>query len=68
MIHGVTGPNEYENNISNNWYTNTIAAWVLALHARKLFNVSKKKRYAKISDDELAQLARNCREYVLPSG
>lgn len=29
MIHGVTGPNEYENNSNNNWYTNTIAAWVL---------------------------------------
>ena len=28
MIHGVTGPNEYENNINNNWYTNTLAAWV----------------------------------------
>ncbi|MBO0471606.1 glycoside hydrolase family 65 protein [Enterococcus sp. DIV0242_7C1] len=29
MIHGVTGPNEYENNVNNNWYTNTIATWVL---------------------------------------
>ena len=29
MIHGVTGPNEYENNINNNWYTNYIATWVL---------------------------------------
>ncbi|MBO0475260.1 glycoside hydrolase family 65 protein [Enterococcus ureasiticus] len=29
MIHGVTGPNEYENNSNNNWYTNTIATWVL---------------------------------------
>ena len=29
MIHGVTGPNEYENNINNNWYTNYIARWVL---------------------------------------
>lgn len=29
MIHGVTGPNEYENNINNNWYTNTLAKWVL---------------------------------------
>ncbi len=29
MIHGVTRPNEYENNINNNWYTNTLAAWVL---------------------------------------
>ncbi|MDR0297931.1 MAG: glycoside hydrolase family 65 protein [Streptococcaceae bacterium] len=30
MIYGVTGPNEYENNVNNNWYTNTLAAWVLA--------------------------------------
>ena len=26
---GVTGPNEYENNINNNWYTNRMAAWTL---------------------------------------
>jgi maltose phosphorylase len=25
VILGVTGPNEYENNVSNNWYTNYIA-------------------------------------------
>jgi maltose phosphorylase len=29
MMHGVTGPNEYENNINNNWYTNYIAVWTL---------------------------------------
>jgi maltose phosphorylase len=29
MILGVTGPNEYENNVNNNWYTNRIAAWSL---------------------------------------
>ena len=29
MIHGVTGPNEYENNVNNNWYTNRMAAWCL---------------------------------------
>lgn len=29
VIHGVTGPNEYENNVNNNWYTNYIAAWCL---------------------------------------
>lgn len=27
---GVTGPNEYENNINNNWYTNYIATWCLS--------------------------------------
>jgi maltose phosphorylase len=26
---GVTGPNEYENNVNNNWYTSTIAKWCL---------------------------------------
>jgi maltose phosphorylase len=26
---GVTGPNEYENNVNNNWYTNTFATWTL---------------------------------------
>ncbi|TSA33431.1 MAG: glycoside hydrolase family 65 protein [Porphyromonadaceae bacterium] len=26
---GVTGPNEYENNVNNNWYTNYIASWTL---------------------------------------
>ncbi|SFB13027.1 MULTISPECIES: glycoside hydrolase family 65 protein [unclassified Bacillus (in: firmicutes)] len=29
MMHGVTGPNEYENNVNNNWYTNLIATWTL---------------------------------------
>ena len=27
VILGVTGPNEYENNVNNNWYTNYIAKW-----------------------------------------
>jgi maltose phosphorylase len=26
---GVTGPNEYENNVNNNWYTSYIARWCL---------------------------------------
>ena len=50
MIHGVTGPNEYENNVNNNWYTNTIAAWVLsytsaalAKYPRADLNVSKEE-------------------------
>ena len=29
VILGVTGPNEYENNINNNWYTNYIAQWCI---------------------------------------
>lgn len=26
---GVTGPNEYENNVNNNWYTNILATWCM---------------------------------------
>lgn len=29
VILGVTGPNEYENNVNNNWYTNYIARWTI---------------------------------------
>lgn len=29
MILGVTGPNEYENNVNNNWYTNRMAKFCL---------------------------------------
>jgi maltose phosphorylase len=30
VILGVTGPNEYENNVNNNWYTNYLAVWTLS--------------------------------------
>ena len=33
---GVTGPNEYENNVNNNWYTNYSGSLVLEL----LYSVS----------------------------
>jgi len=29
VILGVTGPNEYENNVNNNWYTNYIGRWCI---------------------------------------
>ena len=29
VMHGVTGPNEYENNVNNNWYTLYLAQWCL---------------------------------------
>jgi maltose phosphorylase len=60
MILGVTGPNEYENNVNNNWYTNKMAAWNLkyTLEVSKLLEEKYPKRYEelkrklKISDDE----------------
>ncbi len=36
---GVTGPNEYENNVNNNWYTNKVAQWTLKYTLEVLENV-----------------------------
>ena len=34
VLLGVTGPNEYENNVNNNWYTSYIACWSMRYAAR----------------------------------
>ena len=39
---GVTGPNEYENNINNNWYTNYIAKWTLEYTTSAIDTVKEK--------------------------
>lgn len=44
MIHGVTGPNEYENNVNNNWYTNVMAAWTLRYTLESLQKIPAAKR------------------------
>lgn len=41
VILGVTGPNEYENNVNNNWYTNYIAKWCLNYTAAQVEKVTK---------------------------
>lgn len=56
MIHGVTGPNEYENNVNNNWYTNFMARWTLEYTLASLKKVDAAKRAAlQITDAELAK-------------
>lgn len=56
MIHGVTGPNEYENNINNNYYTNWMAKWVLqyTLDNANTFTSTYQEKLA-ISAEEKAQ-------------
>ncbi|MBG6062211.1 maltose phosphorylase [Flavobacterium sp. CG_9.1] len=61
VILGVTGPNEYENNVNNNFYTNYIAKWCLEYTYEQIQKVSLEypsdhKRITekvKISDSEL---------------
>ncbi|MCD4710940.1 MAG: glycoside hydrolase family 65 protein, partial [Bacteroidales bacterium] len=38
---GVTGPNEYENNVNNNWYTNKMAAWTISYTMESLDRLAK---------------------------
>jgi maltose phosphorylase len=47
---GVTGPNEYENNINNNWYTNTIARWCIdyTIQAIAIVKQNNPEKYASI--------------------
>ena len=61
---GVTGPNEYENNVNNNWYTNYIACWCLRFTMETIQEL--KSRYSaaytslvdKIQFDEEEELAK----------
>ncbi len=53
VMHGVTGPNEYENNVNNNWYTNYIATWCLG-YAYDIIEGSKDthpQQYARAQKD-----------------
>ena len=57
MIHGVTGPNEYENNVNNNWYTNRIAAWSIGLFVTQVHRASKERLEAlNITPEEIAHM------------
>lgn len=57
---GVTGPNEYENNVNNNWYTNTIAVWCLNYTLQTIETLRQENKLAsiiqktKLNDAELA--------------
>jgi maltose phosphorylase len=44
---GVTGPNEYENNINNNWYTSKLAVWCMkyTLEVAKQVKASEPAKY-----------------------
>jgi maltose phosphorylase len=61
---GVTGPNEYENNVNNNWYTSTIAVWCLKYTLEVISKVKQadNAKYdalvVKIAFDEATETAR----------
>ncbi|MEY3645961.1 MAG: Maltose phosphorylase [Bacteroidota bacterium] len=48
---GVTGPNEYENNVNNNWYTNYFAVWCLKYTLAVLKEI--KSNYPELAQEKL---------------
>ena len=60
VILGVTGPNEYENNVNNNWYTNYLAQWCIRFTLEQLDKVKdgypedfkRIKGHTQLSDSE----------------
>ena len=45
VILGVTGPNEYENNVNNNFHTNTMAVWTLKFTLEAISYLQKEHPY-----------------------
>ncbi|MBQ9325366.1 MAG: glycoside hydrolase family 65 protein [Clostridia bacterium] len=67
MIHGVTGPNEYENNVNNNWYTNRIAAWSIQYFLESLALAGDARREAVgVTQEELDRMKAVCEKMYLP--
>ena len=53
VMHGVTGPNEYENNVNNNWFTNTMARWLLKYTLERLPLATKEaQERVRVTDEE----------------
>jgi maltose phosphorylase len=65
---GVTGPNEYENNVHNNWYTNYIAKWCLEYTLNTLENIQKEdiKKYENLKEKLEQQSNRHVDTKTLP--
>ena len=52
VILGVTGPNEYENNVNNNWYTNYSTKWCLefTLDSIKIFKKNNPNSFKELCE------------------
>lgn len=53
MLHAVTGPDEYDNNVNNDWYTNLLCRWTLQYTLDILDQVDEKvAKKLNVSEDE----------------
>lgn len=71
MLHGVTGPNEYENNVNNNFYTNYMAKWNLEYTVEVIQELQEKKDTKNlekwdVSEDEISNWRQIAENMYLP--
>lgn len=67
MIHGVTGADEYENNVDNNWYTNVTAKWELDYTAKIAKEISDEQvKKLGITDEEVSKWQEIADKMYLP--
>ncbi|MCL4120092.1 UNVERIFIED_CONTAM: hypothetical protein GTU68_061930 [Idotea baltica] len=63
VVLGVTGPNEYENNVNNNFYTNFLAKWCIDYAVENISKIeneynsdfTRTMEKVKLSEDEIAK-------------
>jgi len=64
VMHGVTGPNEYENNVNNNWYTSYFAKWCITYTIevmellREKYPIALNEKINRYAFDEASEIAR----------
>lgn len=74
VILGVTGPNEYENNVNNNWYTNYLAQWCIRYAIENIEKVKSAYKddferilsKTKLSDNEIAEWSKTAESMYFP--
>lgn len=71
MMHGVTGPNEYENNVNNNFYTNYMAKWNLEYTLKVIEELEKQANTKnlskwKVTDEEKSNWKQIASNMYLP--
>ncbi|TKD63632.1 glycoside hydrolase family 65 protein [Flavobacterium sp. ASW18X] len=74
VILGVTGPNEYENNVNNNWYTNYLAKWCIDYTLEQIAKVKEGYHedyerimgHTKLTDNELDQWKKVAKDMYFP--
>jgi len=63
VLLGVTGPNEYENNVNNNWYTLKLIQWTLSYSLEQINLLSHQNGFDSIASKTDFDLSKETKEW-----